>query len=307
MEPAVTEPEPMLILVNESAGRAAPAIEAIERGTSGRDRRLVRCDSAETMRAELERAADEKRERIVIAGGDGTVSGAARIMRELKAPGALAVIPAGTGNDLARSLGVPMDLDEALTLALGGDELMIDGMEVEGAEPSLCVNAITVRRRNPEDDQDENETVKDWLGRASYWLTALSNVATTEPFRLRVKTPSVDTEISAHGFGLCNGRTAGGGTVLAPEADLDDGRFDLVLFPDQPLSSGLVTAFSVAVGIEAGELVRSKETEATLEADVDMLASIDGEITTTRRLSVRVRPGAFRFVVGPEAAVRQKE
>jgi diacylglycerol kinase family enzyme len=198
-----------------------------------------------------------------------------------------------------------MNFKNAITLALGGGDVVIDGMAVEGAEPSPCVNAITVRRRNPADDRGQDEDAKEWLGRASYWLTALSNVATAEPFSVRIRTGTVDTEIRVHGFALCNGRTAGGGTILAPEAALDDGKLDLVLFPEQPLTSALATAFGVATGLDTGECARVRAEEARLEAETKMLASVDGEIATTQRLGATIEPGVFRFVVGPEAAIEQ--
>jgi diacylglycerol kinase (ATP) len=292
----------LAILLNENAGRAADVEAAVDRASRDGDFRLVRCGSSGEMREALQRTVEDGAKRVAIAGGDGTASGAARAVIDDELDVELAIIPAGTGNDLARSLGAPMALARALELARDGEARAIDALEVEGVKPTLCINAVTARTCTEGEDEPES---KEWLGRASYWIETLSDLASAEPFRVRLRTETVDTELEAHGLAICNGRTAGGGTPVAPEAMLDDGRLEVAFFPKQPLGRALMTALSVAVGGAAGEVVRLREKSVALDCKERVLVSVDGEVSRASRIAATVKRGALRMVVGPAGAVER--
>ncbi len=110
------------LFVNPSGGSAKAALKAVEGAAgAGFD---VRITPAERLGDELHRAIEAGAPRVMVAGGDGTVSAAAAVVARTST--ALAVLPGGTLNHFARSHGIPTDLDEALRVAREGSVKPVD-------------------------------------------------------------------------------------------------------------------------------------------------------------------------------------
>jgi YegS/Rv2252/BmrU family lipid kinase len=169
---------------------------------------------------------------LVVAGGDGTlhvvVNALAR--RDELADALLGLIPLGTGNDLARTLGVPLDPAEAAQRVIAGSPAPLDLLTGGG---DVIINAahagIGVLAA-------ENAAgLKGVMGPAAYPAGAVAAGVSAEALELRVE---VDGEPLAEGrplliVGVGNGRTVGGGTELFPDADPADGLLDVVAVADR--------------------------------------------------------------------------
>lgn len=184
-------------------------------------------------------AAREGAERLVVAGGDGTIG---EVVTGLLSSGVassglplLGLLPTGSGCDLARSLGLPRDVDAALEVVREGrvhalDVGRLEARDAEGElavrwfanEASCGISAETIARlgRSPAR-----------LGaRVAFAHAALAAVAGHEPFEARVEVdgaPIHDGAVSL--LAISNGRYFGAGMKVAPNARLDDGRFEVVL------------------------------------------------------------------------------
>lgn len=179
--------------------------------------------------------------RPVVLGGDGSFHALVAALHELDRTGdqPLGLVPLGTGNDLARSLGLPLEPAAAAKVVLHGrpralDVLVDDAGGVAVNAVHLGVGAAAAERAGP---------LKGPLGRLAYPVGALLAGVRGRGWRLRV---TVDGRVVATGrrrvlmVGLGNGAQVGGGTPLTPAAELDDGLVDVLVSFSTSLPSRLV-------------------------------------------------------------------
>lgn len=121
--------------INPGAGNADDASGALEAAGGVEVRKTEPADLAEA----ITKALDDGTRRIIIAGGDGSVAGAAAVIAGTNV--SLGIVPAGTLNHLAKDLGIPLDLEEAARLAVGGDEITVD---VARAGERLFINTSSL-------------------------------------------------------------------------------------------------------------------------------------------------------------------
>ncbi|MBA3431669.1 MAG: hypothetical protein H0U16_09355, partial [Actinobacteria bacterium] len=161
---------------------------------------------------------------VVVAGGDGTLH---RIVNALEASiddFVFAVIPMGTGNDWARTLGVPEDPARAARIAAGGAVRSVDLGRARGAGGverlfvNACIGGFPVAM-NEAVDQD----TKARLGPLAFWLGGAKVAADLPRTTVTLSGVEVRDCIAA---GVGNGKTSGGGVALWPDADPDDGLLD---------------------------------------------------------------------------------
>lgn len=240
--------------------------------------------------------------RVVAVGGDGTIR---EVVAGLPSDGscALAIVPAGTGNDLARSLAVPLDPLEAARLAVSSNDVRrldlvrahtADGRTVIGANMAVGGLAGTVGQR-------VSSAAKEQLGPLAYLGQALLDLPDLRPYHVRVVHDGEAVELDVIGGVVANGRTAGGGYRAAPGADLEDGLLDLVLVrPVGPLDLA-----ALAARLRAGDLRRDADVLALraarlrIDADPPMPFNLDGDPLGASPLTFEAMPGALAVVVGP--------
>lgn len=244
-------------------------------------------------------------DRLVVMGGDGALHAVAQALHDLGRLGEVqpvGIVPLGTGNDLARSLGIPLDPDAAGRVAVTGSVrraavlLDEDGRVVVNAVHAGAGAEAMVQAR-----------AKSLLGRYAYHLTAAVAGLRARGWHLRVV---VDGRTVHDGrrpvlmvaVGL--GRTVGGGAPVAPGADPTEGRAEVVV----SLATGWPARFAYAVALRLGrhhereDVVRTHGREVTVEVvrGAAFRTGSDGELAgpfTSRRW--RLVPEAWPLV-GPE-------
>jgi len=209
-----------------SAARVAGTVAARLRGAVDRLETLV-ADSPQGSALLAKRAVDAGADVLIALGGDGLAHTAVQVCAG--SPTALAVIPAGTGNDLARALGAPPDALTATTRIAdalrAGLTRRIDLGRVAGGSwfaTVLCAGF----------DSAVSERVNRlrWPpGRRRYDLAIVAELARLRPKPLVVETDDITLRLDATMVSVGNSRFYGGGIPICPEAVLDDGLLDVTV------------------------------------------------------------------------------
>jgi diacylglycerol kinase family enzyme len=234
-------------------------------------------------------------DRLVVAGGDGSVGPAALCAATLGVP--LAVIAVGTANDFARAKGLPLELEDACALARDeraatqSAELGLAGERpfVNAAATGLSVAAA--RAAHPH---------KPRLGPLAYAVGALRAGLTASPLRCAVSCDG-DERFSGRAWQVVVGATGafGGGSEIG-DTDARDGELDVAVVPAGS-RLGLVRR---AYGMRAGRLTAQNDVAhdrgATIDVHVAGHASfnVDGELCRCEPAHFALRPGGFEVVVG---------
>ncbi|SEM24372.1 diacylglycerol/lipid kinase family protein [Nonomuraea pusilla] len=253
---------------------------------------------------DLDAALDAHADRVpVVLGGDGTLHAvvAALLRRGEPAARPVGLVPLGTGNDLARALGVPLEPRAAARIVLDGRErpldLLVDergGVVVNAVH--IGVGALASERAAP---------LKPVLRRAAYPAGALIAGVRGRGWRLRV---TVDGQVVGDGrrrvlmVGVGNGTSIGGGTPLMPGARPDDGLADVVVSYTVPPWSRLAFALLLRLGRHQrrDDVLTFRAREVRVEGE-PAPANADGEPhPPAPRRSWTVHPAAWRLIAPVE-------
>jgi YegS/Rv2252/BmrU family lipid kinase len=243
--------------------------------------------------ADLARAAAAAGEVTVTLSGDGLFGRGVGVLREF--PGAvLGILPGGRGNDTARVLGIPLDVDGACAVIAGGVERDLDIGEVDGRSfigiASLGFDSDANRIANAAPSR---------LGRLVYVYGALRALAAWTPARFDLRLDGEPLSSIGYSVAACNSGCYGGGMHLAPDASLDDGMLDVVLIASHSKRSFLATLPKAFRGTHvthpAVRVLRGVELH--FDADRPFTVYADGDPIATTPTTVRVVPGALRVLV----------
>ena len=228
---------------------------------------------------------------IVAGGGDGTINEvfAAAYAAKLPETCSLAILPLGTANDLAHALGVPVDnVGPALRLAADAPSRRIDAGFVDGR---LFVNVVSGgfgSRVTAETDPK----LKERLGGLAYALTGVAHFHKLSSNHGRFRAEGFAWEGDFLAFAIGNGRQAGGGIPLCPNALIDDGLLDLTIVPAMDGPAYLDTFSQLlrdgAAGIQAS-LVSNRSAWIAYDSDDEINVNLDGEPLLFKRFQVEVR------------------
>ena len=227
---------------------------------------------------------------LIAGGGDGTLREVAEALALAGGQASLALLPLGTANDFCRAAGIPLLPAEALAL-LECEPRPIDLGEVDG---QLFLNMAT-GGFGSRVTASTSEELKKLLGGAAYFLTGLSRFAEVHSAFGRFGGPGFAWEGDFLALGIGNGRQAGGGHVLCPQAQVDDGLLDVCIVPaSQDVVGTLGTLLSGGIlGLEAVS-VSARLPWLEVEAPEGLDINLDGEPLESRHLRFAARPGALR-------------
>jgi diacylglycerol kinase (ATP) len=229
-------------------------------------------------------------ERIAVAGGDGSIARAAEAAATAGVP--LAVIPAGTANDFARALRLPLDLREACRLAASGHELRQLELARVGRRP--FVNAASVGLAPAAARRAHG--LKRVLGPLAYSVAAVRVALTARPIACRVRCDgALLFEGRAWQVTVASTGAFGGGSSV--DGDPHDGRLDVVVIE----AGSRIRLVQHGYGLRAGRLESQRRVRSARarEVDVDTDArdfNVDGEVVQVDEARFRVEGRAFELV-----------
>jgi diacylglycerol kinase (ATP) len=253
-------------------------------------------------------AGEQGYEMVIAIGGDGTVHeviNCLMLVPEHKRP-ILGIVPVGSGNDFAHSIGIPEKPDVALVYALDGEPGQVDlgffsddNGRKEYFDNTLGIGfdaVVTIRSH-------KLPLVRGFL----MYLTAVIQtiILNFNPMQLHIETDSETWDLPTLMLTLCNGSREGGGFLVAPDAHNDDGLLEYATIR----KVSRLMMFRLVPEVMKGTHGRFKQVRVgnfrkmTVSSDRALYIHADGEIytgfnTDTRNLSVEVIPDALRVVRG---------
>jgi YegS/Rv2252/BmrU family lipid kinase len=288
------KPKRLLLAVNLHASRAKASL-----GTAvailadhGFDLDIRQSSDRESL-ARLIGTCAEGCDAIVVAGGDGTVNGALPALIEAGKP--VGILPFGTANDLARTLGIPVDPVAASCIVADGVTRQIDVGKVNDRH-FLNVASIGLSVKIAE-KQDE-ELKRQW-GIFSYVVAAAGALTEAERFAATIACGGRSERVRAYQIAVGNGIHFGGGLTVSPEARIDDGLLDVYAIETASVAELIALAPRLRDGtlVERDDVAFFRGGSARIETKSPMPVNTDGEVTTRTPAEFSVLPKALTIFV----------
>jgi YegS/Rv2252/BmrU family lipid kinase len=233
----------------------------------------------------------------VAFGGDGLVAAVAGAVIETDA--VIGVLPGGRGNDFARCLGLPLDPVAATAVLADGEVTSVD-MGAAGGRTFLGIATCGF-------DSDANQIANSARlirGRFVYTYGGLRALAGWKPASFKLRVDGVEHALYGYTVAVANAAMHGGGMLLAPDASLSDGQFDVVMIADMPKTRFLRLLPTVFKGthVELDEVTILRGSTIEISSDRPFTLYADGDPLAVPPATLRVLPAAVRVFAGAGAA-----
>jgi YegS/Rv2252/BmrU family lipid kinase len=228
---------------------------------------------------------------VVALGGDGLVG---KLAGALSGSAPLGVVPAGRGNDFARALGIPEDVDGAVRVLLDGVRKALDLGEANG-RPFACIASLGY-------DSEANRVANDAKlvrGNMVYAYAAIRALMAWKPARFTVRLDGREHRFEGYTVAAANTGYYGGGMNMAPAADPSDGLLEVVMIGNVSKRRFLANLPKVFKGThveqDSVDVQRAREVEISADRPFDVYA--DGDPLTTLPATVRLVRGGLSVIV----------
>jgi len=289
---------PLTVLVNphSAGGRTLKLLPRVEHELDAL-RIPFRVERTRGLEDGVERAlrAVEANEVPVVFSGDGLIGAVGGAMAGTTTP--MGILPGGRGNDLARVLGIPDDPTEAVAVLAAGEERQIDVGEANGKR---FLGIVSVGF-DSEANRVANETA--WLrGNLVYAYAAIRTLFAWKPGRFTIRVDEERYRFTGYSVSVANSRAFGGGMFIAPDAELDDGEFDIVTVGEV----GKLRFVSNLPKVFKGTHVEEDEVRVFRAPHLELTASrpfpvyADGEHLTELPATIRILPRSLGVLAPPQ-------
>jgi diacylglycerol kinase (ATP) len=300
------------VICNPSSGGGSCESEAVrEVLTELNDIEWIETEGA----GDAHRAAEEWSDGLlIVVGGDGTVNEVVNGLGKAGFPKdvTLAVVPMGTGNDLATTLAIPNDLEEAEESIRKNRVRTLDVARVRsvGVGERFFINVAT-GGFGAETSSLADEELKDRWGKLAYFRASLEKARDFDVREVRVTLDGDECMLRAVNVAVGNCRYAGGGWLAAPKANPEDGLLDLVVIEDIGLKGALALApAALAKSDYLGKegVFSARARKVRVETQLGGLEfTADGELIGDEPVDFEVLPHILKVVVGPDYVPEPEE
>jgi YegS/Rv2252/BmrU family lipid kinase len=288
---------PLALFVNPASagGKSMKLLPRVEQALD--ERRIVfRVQRTRGLKHGIQQAllAVEAGELPVVMSGDGLVGAIGGALAGAETP--LGIVPGGRGNDLARVLGIPDDPEGAVEVLAAGHVRKIDVGEANG-KPFLGIVSVGF---DSECNRRANE-VHFMRSNLVYVYSLLRTLVTWKPARFTIRVGEEQIRLTGYSVSVANNRAFGGGMLIAPDAELDDGEFDIVAIGEVGklrFVSNLPKVFK-GTHVEEDEIRVFRASRLELSASRPFPVYADGEHLTDLPVSLRLLPQALSVLAPP--------
>ncbi|MED1950117.1 diacylglycerol kinase [Brevibacillus centrosporus] len=235
---------------------------------------------------------------IIAAGGDGTIYEVVNGMAEQKSRPSLGVIPCGTSNDLARAVGIPKSISRACEIISKGKKKKIDLGRINNRYFINIAGGGSLTNLTYE----VPSKLKTMIGQLAYYVKGLEKLPSLHPIRVRLESRKevlLDEEIMI--FLIANSHSVGGFDKLAPDADLSDGKLDVIVVKKMNIAEFIRLATSAVRGEHLKDpnilYFQADYIKATSPGTETVQLNLDGELGGQLPCVVEALPGHIELFV----------
>jgi diacylglycerol kinase (ATP) len=292
------------VICNPSSGGGKCEPDTVREALGGLEIEWIDTEGAGDAR---EAAEEWERGLLIVVGGDGTVNEVVNGLGRAGFPEdvTLAILPMGTGNDLAATLAIPDGIEEAEEVIRQNRVRVLDVARVrsEGVGERFFINVAT-GGYGAETSGLADEELKGRWGKLAYLRASLETAQKFDVREVRVTLDDEERTMRAVNVAVGNCRYAGGGWLAAPRANPEDGLLDLVVIEDIGLKEALALAPAALARSDylgAGGVfsARAKKIQVQTEpGGLDFTA--DGEVIGDEPVEFEIIPHVLNVIVGPD-------
>ncbi|MDQ6765039.1 MAG: diacylglycerol kinase family lipid kinase [Verrucomicrobiota bacterium] len=245
-----------------------------------------------------QRALAENCETVIAAGGDGTLNEVINGIAPHADRVQVGLIPLGTGNDFARMLALPATISDCVDLLRTGVTRQIDLVRVTSDRVRYFINVSAGGFSGTVDEKMTPEIKQNW-GPFAYLRCAAEALPELRSYRTEITLD--DAAVLQHDLYnvvIANGRYVAGGTLIAPEASIDDGLLDVVLIPQNSAGDIALVAAQIMVGshLSSEGVVFRRAAKVAVNSTPGMWFNVDGELVGNEPAVFEIMPRAIRFL-----------
>lgn len=284
-----------LIFANRRARRGGQSLRAAIERLNDAGIETIERDVSRSLSDNI-RAEAKDVDMVILGGGDGTLNGAAAALQETQLP--FGVLPLGTANDFARTIGVPRDLARAAQIIIDGHRRPVDLGEVNG---HFFFNVASIGFSAALARQLTAEAKKRW-GTLGYALAAFNLLRQSRPFTVEIDHDGTIERVKTVQISVGNGRFYGGGMTVEKDAAPDDGRLDVYSLEIDHWWELLALAPSLRRGTHGNwRKVRAfSATDLVIRTKRPHDINADGEIVSETPATFRIRARAVTVFAPPK-------
>ncbi|MDR3072313.1 MAG: YegS/Rv2252/BmrU family lipid kinase [Clostridiales Family XIII bacterium] len=232
-------------------------------------------------------------DKIIVAGGDGTVNTMVTAMVKYDIYVPLAIFPSGTANDLAHYFNLPTSIEGMLKIAVGENYTEMDiGMANDRCFVNVMALGVMV-----DVSQKTDPMVKNTMGVMAYYLRGIAELPKLKPLPVKLTSPNQIEEVKMYAMIVMNGRSAGGFKRAAPEASINDGLLDVIVFKKMSILDLAGALISVLSGQHTNhkKVISFRTPKLLIESSVAISTDVDGEKGPELPLELRVLPKRLKI------------
>lgn len=239
-------------------------------------------------------------ELILAAGGDGTLNEVINGIAPHAERVQIGLIPLGTGNDFARMLDLPDSVGDCIEVLKAGHVRPTDLVRVTSDQVRYFVNVSAGGFSGTVNEKMTPEIKQSW-GPLAYLRCAAEALPELRAYHTEVILDNMtNLALDLYNVVIANGRYVAGGTLIAPDASIDDGLLDIILIPQNDGGNLAMLAAQIAMGthLTSESLVFRRAASVSVRSNPGMWFNVDGEIVGNEPATFEVMPKALQFLAG---------
>lgn len=236
---------------------------------------------------------DETYNYILIAGGDGTVDSLVNAMKQRNVNLPIGILPVGTANDFGKFINMPADIEEACKQILDSKPVAVDVGKINN---KYFINVASTGLFT-DISQKTDVNLKNTMGKLAYYLKGLEELPNFRKLQVKISSKECNYEGEMYLLLVFNGQTAGN-LNLATEAEVTDGKLDVVMFKAIAIIELLPLFIKLLKGehLDSDKVVYFKTDDLLIESSEDIVTDIDGERGPDFPLRIQCIKGGIKLL-----------